>query len=117
MHIAKTFDFDAAHWLPHVPDDHKCRRLHGHTYRVEVVCAGEVNPYTGMVCDYADIAALWAPLHDLLDHRLLNDIPGLENPTTELLAAFVFAALVSRDPLVVAVRVYESSSTYCECSR
>jgi 6-pyruvoyltetrahydropterin/6-carboxytetrahydropterin synthase len=111
--ISKTFDFDAAHFLPNVPADHKCRRLHGHTYRVEIICAGEPDA-RGMVLDYAELAAAWAPIHDLLDHRCLNDIAGLENPTTEVLAPFVLLKLKASLVSLVAVRVYESSTTWCE---
>lgn len=118
--IAKTFDFDAAHFLPYVPDGHKCKRLHGHTYQVEVQLAGEPHaegPRAGMVVDYADIAAAWAPLHGILDHRCLNEIPGLENPTTEILAPFILARFAAALPETVAVRVYESSTTWCEARR
>lgn len=118
--IAKTFDFDAAHFLPYVPDGHKCKRLHGHTYRVEVQLQGEPmgdGPQNGMVLDYAAIAIVWDPIHALLDHRLLNEIPGLENPTTEALAPFILNIFGTALPEVVAVRVYESSTTWCEARR
>lgn len=111
--ISKTFDFDAAHFLPKVPEGHKCRRMHGHTYRVEIICAGEVRD-DGMVIDYADIAAAWAPLHALLDHQTLNTIGGLENPTTEVLAPFILNHLEPVLGSLVAVKVYESSTTWCE---
>jgi len=111
--ISKTFDFDAAHWLPKVPVDHKCRRLHGHTYRVEVLLRGAPDE-RGFVVDYAEIAAAWAPIHAMLDHRCLNEIEGLENPSTEVLAPFLARALVDVLPLLHAVRVYESSTTWCE---
>lgn len=119
IRIAKTFDFDAAHHLPHVPDGHKCKRLHGHTYRVEVMCEGEIDA-RGMVIDYAEIAKAWAPVDRLLDHRYLNEIPGLENPTTEVLAPFILRILAGHPvvgPVLSAVRVYESSTTYCEATR
>lgn len=120
VEISKTFDFDAAHYLPHVADDHKCKRLHGHTYRVEIRMTGErqTDGYArGMVVDYDDIAAAWAPLHDMLDHRLLNDIGGLENPTTEVLAPWILTRISIDLPQVSAVRVYESSTTWCEARR
>lgn len=109
--ISKTFDFDAAHFLPKVADDHKCRRMHGHTYRVEIQCVGELDE-RGMVVDYAEIAAAWQPLHDLLDHRTLNEVPGLENPTTEVLVGWLLERLML--PQLRCVRVYESSTTWCE---
>lgn len=118
--IAKTFDFDAAHWLPQVPEDHKCRRMHGHTYRVEVRVRGGVRS-DGFVCDYADIAAAWQPIHDALDHRLLNEIPGLENPTTEVLVVWIAERLKAAFPektlnqrVIWGVRVYESTTTWVE---
>lgn len=115
MKIAKSFDFDAAHWLPFVADGHKCKRMHGHTYRVEVACVGPLNAQ-GMICDYAEISAAWAPLHDRLDHRKLNDVPGLENPTTEILAPYILRELRAIAPHLpfYSVRVYESSTTWCE---
>jgi 6-pyruvoyltetrahydropterin/6-carboxytetrahydropterin synthase len=113
--IAKTFDFDAAHWLPHVADGHKCKRMHGHTYRVELRLMGRPDS-RGMVCDYAEIADAWAPIHAMLDHQTLNEVPGLENPTTEVLAPFILRTLRRDAPHLPwhAVRVYESSSTWCE---
>ncbi len=127
--ISKTFDFDAAHFLPKVPKGHKCRRMHGHTYRVEIICEAEEVDDCGMVVDYAEIAEAWAPIHALLDHQTLNEVKGLENPTTEILAPWIFAHLypnygnsraravtVTTDFQIclVAVKVYESSSTWCE---
>lgn len=115
VRIAKAFDFDAAHFLSKVPKEHKCARLHGHTYRVELLYEGAVDD-RGMVVDYAEIAIVWDPIHRLLDHRLLNEIPGLENPTTEVLAPFILRMLTGAAPHMplAAVRVYESSTTYCE---
>ena len=110
--ISKKFDFDAAHWLPNVEDGHKCKRMHGHTYVVEIICEGPLDE-RGMVLDYAEIAAAWAPLHGMLDHRVLNEVIGLENPTTEVLAPWIFGNLKRKLPLQ-AVRVYESSTTWCE---
>ncbi len=114
--VSKTFDFDAAHFLPKVPKGHKCRRMHGHTYKVEVICAGEPDS-RGMVLDYSEIAAAWAPLHKRLDHRTLNKISGLQNPTTEVLAPWILVRLLKKLPQLTAVRVYESSTTWCEVTR
>jgi len=113
VRISKTFDFDAAHFLTRVPDGHKCKRLHGHTYRVELILSGEPDE-RGFVRDYAEVASAWKPIHDMLDHRCLNDIEGLENPTTEVLAPFIASALVDALPELQVVRVYESSTTWCE---
>lgn len=114
VQICKGFTFDAAHWLPNVSDDHKCKQLHGHTYRVEVVCEGEPDD-RGMIVDYAEIADEWAKIHAIVDHRCLNEINGLLNPTTEILAPWILARLTGLP--VVAVRVYESSTTWCEVRR
>src|SRR5437762_2735443 len=81
---------EAAHRLPRVPTGHKCARLHGHSYRVEVHISGPVNPEYGWVTDFADIKAAFAPVHETLDHRYLNEIEGLENPTSENLARWVW---------------------------
>lgn len=117
VRICKTFDFDAAHRLPNVPEGHKCGRMHGHTYRVDVILEGAPTEHDGWFIDYADIAAAWEPIGLVLDHQTLNEIPGLENPTTEVLAPWILRRLLASArvaPFVVAVRVYESSSTWCE---
>lgn len=93
MELFAEFSFEAAHYLPQVPRDHKCARLHGHSYRVAVHVTGPVDPAVGWVLDFADIQAAFAPLHAALDHRTLNDIPGLENPTSENLARWLWARL------------------------
>ncbi len=87
--ISKTFRFESAHSLPNVPAGHKCGRVHGHSYAVTLRVRGPVDPVMGWVCDFADLSAAWQPLHALLDHRLLNDVEGLPNPTSELLARFI----------------------------
>lgn len=116
VRICKQFDFDAAHWLPHVCAGHKCGRLHGHTYRVDIILEGRPTDYEGWFIDYADIAAAWAPIHEMLDHRCLNEIPGLMNPTTEVLTPWILRSLNTGalSPFLVGVRVYESSTTWCE---
>ena len=93
MEIFKEFTFEAAHRLPYVPARHKCARLHGHSYRVEVHVTGPVSEYAGWVMDFADIKAAFEPLHDQLDHRYLNDVDGLENPTSENLACWIWHKL------------------------
>ena len=90
MEIFKQFSFDSAHWLPFVPDDHKCKRMHGHTYIVRLYVEGPLDPKLGWVVDFADIKAVWKPLEKQLDHRVLNDIEGLENPTAENLAIWIW---------------------------
>lgn len=99
MEVFREFAFEAAHRLPHVHEGHKCARLHGHSFRVEVRVEGEVNPTTGMVIDFADIRAAFQPLHDRLDHYYLNEIEGLENPTSENLARWIWDRLAELLPL------------------
>jgi 6-pyruvoyltetrahydropterin/6-carboxytetrahydropterin synthase len=114
MEIWKEFTFEAAHHLPHVPDAHKCRRLHGHSFRVEVRVRGEPDPRLGWVLDFADLKAAWRPLHDALDHRYLNEVPGLENPTSELLARWIWDRLAPSLPGLCAVTVRETCTSGCE---
>ena len=109
--ITKSFGFDAAHWLPGVPEGHKCRRLHGHTYRVEIALEGDLDRDLGWVADYGEISAALKPLLAQLDHHCLNEIPGLENPTAEVLAAWLFARLHSPLPMLADVTVSETPAT------
>ena len=112
MEIFKEFTFEAAHRLPHVPADHKCHRLHGHSYRVEIHVAGPVDDDAGWIMDFADIKQAFEPVHDALDHRYLNEIPGLENPTSEVVAVWIWNRLADRLPLS-AVEVRETCTTGC----
>lgn len=84
--LLKEFRFEAAHRLPHVPAGHKCGRLHGHSFLLRIEVSGDVDPYSGWVLDFAEIKAACRPIIDRLNHYYLNDIPGLENPTSEVLA-------------------------------
>ncbi len=93
MELRKTFQFEAAHLLPHLPKTHKCRRLHGHSFSVEIVVAGECDPKLGWLMDYADISAAFKPIWEKLDHYYLNEIPGLENPTSEIVAVWIWKKL------------------------
>ena len=91
--VVKDFTFEAAHLLPNVAPDHKCARLHGHSFRVSVHVSGPLGDASGWVLDFADVTRAFAPVHDLLDHRYLNDIGGLENPTSEHLAVWIWDLL------------------------
>ena len=113
MELFKEFTFEAAHRLPGVPEGHKCARLHGHSYRVEVHVAGEVDPSTGMVMDFADIKAAFAPLRDRLDHYYLNEIDGLENPTSENLARWIWQRLKPGLPSLARLVVRETCTCGC----
>ena len=112
--LTRTFQFEAAHWLPTFPEGHKCRRLHGHSFRVEIVVGGEVDPARGYLVDFGEIRDAVTPLIDQLDHRLLNDIDGLSNPTAELLAKWIYDRLRPAQPLLVAVRVHETCTSTAE---
>ena len=112
MEIFKEFTFEAAHRLPCVPEGHKCGRLHGHSYRVQVHVEGPVDEAAGWVMDFAAVKAAFAPLHDQLDHRYLNDVGGLGNPTSENVARWIWGHLAASLPLS-AVTVRETCTSGC----
>lgn len=113
MRIHKRFTFEAAHRLPNVPPTHKCHRLHGHSFAVELHVDGPVDPVMGWVIDFADIAAAWQPLHAMLDHRYLNEVDGLENPTSENLARWVWERARPSLPGLAQVVVRETCTSGC----
>ncbi len=113
MDVFKVFTFEAAHLLPNVPPGHKCARLHGHSFRVEVHVSGPLDPHLGWVMDFADLKAAFRPLHDQLDHRYLNEIEGLENPTSENLARWIWARLLPSLPGLARVVVRETCNSGC----
>jgi 6-pyruvoyltetrahydropterin/6-carboxytetrahydropterin synthase len=99
-----------------VPEGHKCSRLHGHSFKVEVAIAGPVDPVTGWLIDFGVLHQLWQPLHALLDHHYLNEVPGLENPTSEVLAEWVWGCLKPELPELVQITVFETCEARCEYS-
>ncbi|HEY0777329.1 MAG TPA: 6-carboxytetrahydropterin synthase QueD [Gemmatirosa sp.] len=111
--IWKEFTFEAAHRLPHVPEGHKCQRLHGHSFRVEVHVRGPLAGREGWVMDFGDLKAAWAPLDAVLDHHYLNDVPGLENPTSEVIARWVWERLRPSLPGLARIVVRETCTTGC----
>lgn len=113
MRLEKTFRFEAAHWLPNVPDDHKCKRLHGHSFRVIIVVEGPVEPVTGWVMDFNIIKEAFAPLDAQLDHYCLNDIDGLENPTSEVLAKWIWDRLAQTLPQLHEIAIEETCTCRC----
>jgi len=114
MQIFKEFSFEAAHRLPNLPATHKCHRLHGHSFRCELHVEGELDGRLGWVMDFADVKAAFQPLHDELDHSYLNEIPGLENPTSEVIARWIWQRLKPRAlPQLVKVVLHETCTSGC----
>lgn len=113
MEIFKQFTIEAAHLLPNLPEGHKCRRLHGHSFRIEIQLSGPVTEREGWVQDFADIGVAFKPLFDRLDHHYLNEIPGLENPTSENLARWIWRHLKPGLPVLSAIVVRETCTTGC----
>ena len=108
IELRKTFQFEAAHLLPLLPKSHKCRRLHGHSFKVEIAVAGQCDPKLGWLMDYADISEAFKLIWRKLDHVYLNDIPGLENPTSEIVAMWIWKRLKPKLPLLTEVVVAET---------
>ena len=113
MDIFKIFTIEAAHLLPNVPEGHKCRRLHGHSFRIEVHVSGPVDEQAGWVLDFADVSAAFKPLFTQLDHHYLNEIEGLENPTSENLAKWIWQRLKHDLPGLSKVVVQETCTAGC----
>ena len=113
MDIFKRFHIEAAHRLPNVPEGHKCARLHGHSFLIEIHVGGEPDAHTGWIMDFADIKRAFAPLHDALDHHCLNDVPGLSNPTSENLAIWIWQRLKPELPALSGVAVHETCTSGC----
>jgi 6-pyruvoyltetrahydropterin/6-carboxytetrahydropterin synthase len=114
VRLTKMFHFEAAHDLPTFPPDHKCHRLHGHSFRFEVLVEGEVDPAMGYLIDYGDIKKAAEPLVRRLDHYYLNEIEGLANPTSENLAKWIYDRLKPSLPLLKSITVHETCTSTCE---
>jgi 6-pyruvoyltetrahydropterin/6-carboxytetrahydropterin synthase len=113
MEIFKVFKFDAAHRLPNAGEGHKCSGLHGHSFKVEIHIKGSVDPRFGWVMDFAEIDKAFQPLHDQLDHKYLNDINGLANPTSENIAKWIWERLYMNLPQLSKIVVQESTESGC----
>jgi 6-pyruvoyltetrahydropterin/6-carboxytetrahydropterin synthase len=113
VEIFREFTFEAAHRLPNVPDGHKCARLHGHSYRVGVHVEGTIGETTGWVRDFSELARAMKPLLAQLDHYYLNDVEGLENPTSEVLARWIWDRLQDPLPDLAQVLVHETCTSGC----
>jgi 6-pyruvoyltetrahydropterin/6-carboxytetrahydropterin synthase len=114
VRLVHEFRFEAAHRLPRVPPGHKCARLHGHSFKIELTVEGPVDPHTGWFIDFGELSDAWAPLHALLDHNYMNDIEGLENPTSEVLAHWIWERMRKTVPSLVRVTVFETCDARCE---
>ena len=113
MEIFKEFSIEAAHRLPNVPEGHKCARLHGHSFRVRIAVAGPVGDESGWVLDFADIKLAFEPIFQQLDHHYLNDIEGLDNPTSENLARWIWQRLKPQLPLLSNIQIRETCTSGC----
>ncbi len=112
--LTKSFRFEAAHYLPQFPPDHPCRRMHGHSFSLDIIVIGEVDPDQGCLIDYRQIKQHVKPIIDQLDHHLLNEIQGLSNPTAENLCKWIWDQLKPRLPLLDTVIVHETANNACE---
>jgi len=113
MQIYNRYHLEAARRLPNLPDSHPCARLHGHSFKIEVHVSGPLDPELGWVCDFAELDAAWAPIKAALDHRCLNEVPGLENPTSERLAHWIWARLQPALPGLSQIVVQETEQSGC----
>lgn len=113
MEIFKVFTIEAAHRLPNLPADHKCSRLHGHSFHIEIHCKGPIQEVEGWVMDFADVKEIFKPIYNQLDHNYLNDISGLDNPTSENLARWIWKKLKPSLPLLSSVVVRETCTAGC----
>ena len=113
VELHRDVTFEAAHWLPNVPPGHKCRRLHGHSFRIRIVVQGPVDPHTGWLMDFGELKAAWAPLDGQLDHYCLNEIDGLANPTSEVLARWIWDRLIGALPQLSEIQVRETCTSGC----
>lgn len=111
--LRKTLTFESAHRLPKMPEGHKCGRLHGHSFRVTFVVRGPLNEKTGLVLDYSDIKEIAEPWVKKLDHQFLNEIPGLENPSSEVLAQWFYNNLKERLPSLYQIVISETCTSEC----
>lgn len=114
VRLVHEFRFEAAHRLPKVPEGHKCRRLHGHSFKVELAIEGPVNEETGWFIDFEELYQAWRPLFEKLDHHYLNEVEGLENPTSEILSRWIWERLKPRLPSLSRVTLFETCDARCE---
>ena len=111
MKIFKNFTFDSAHFLPNVPEGHKCKELHGHTYRLTVILESELVKKLDWVVDFAEVKNVINPIIDSIDHKLLNDIEGLQNPTCEIVAIWLWNKIKDELPQLTKIELSENASS------
>ena len=111
MKIFRTFTFDSAHYLPNVPDGHKCKKVHGHTYRMTVYFEGELEKDLKWVADFAVVKKVINPIIDRIDHQLLNEIEGLENPTCEMIAIWLWDKIKEEIPMLCRIELHENTTS------
>ncbi|MEZ5524799.1 MAG: 6-carboxytetrahydropterin synthase QueD [Pseudomonadales bacterium] len=113
MEIYKEFTFESAHRLPNVPEGHKCARLHGHSFKARIYISGDVAAHEGWIMDFSDLKAAFKPLYEQLDHNYLNEIEGLENPTSENLAIWIWQRLKPALPQLSKIEIKETCTSGC----
>lgn len=111
--LKQHFQIESARFLPHLPKSHPCSRVHGHSFKIVLTLVGGLDPQIGWVIDYNDIQSLVKPIFDELDHKVLNEVPGLENPTSELLAKWIYDRVIAKLPILTKVMVAETPATEC----
>jgi len=111
MIIFKEFTFDSAHSLPNVPEGHKCKAIHGHTYRLKVIIEGDLDPHLGWVMDFSDLKNVVKPVIDQIDHKYMNELKGLENPTCEAIAIWLWNKIKPSLPLLKEIELHETPTS------
>lgn len=111
MQLFKKFTFDSAHFLPNVPEGHKCKAIHGHTYQLTIFLEGDLEEHFDWLMDFAEIKKIVNPIVDLVDHKLVNDIEGLENPTCEIFAIWFWHQIKPQIPILKSVHLYENQTS------
>lgn len=111
--LKQQFQIESARFLPHLPESHPCRRMHGHSFKIILTLQGALDPKIGWVRDYHEIDSVMKPVLSRLDHRILNEVPGLENPTSELLAVWIYNEARKKLPELVRVSIQETPNTEC----
>ena len=113
MELRQHFQIESARFLPNLESDHPCARMHGHSFKIILTLKGPVDPVAGWVMDYHVITKVMEPILRKLDHRVLNEVDGLSNPTSELLAKWIFDQVIQQIPLLTAVNISETPNTEC----